>query len=287
MRKKEIQEKLDAIVEFAGIQRYLDTPVKRYSSGMYVRLAFAVAVHLDPDILIIDEVLAVGDSEFQNKCIGKMKNVSDQGRTVIFVSHTMTTVKSLCTRAIYLDQGKVALEGSTDEVVWAYNKDNMLANIHSRELVTPHLRGGDGKVRFNKVELLNVNGETTFEYLPHDKVIVHMEVVINEPIEILHASVAFRSSKTHDFVTTNKCFLVPIGDKKIGVPFKFDIIINDLNLNPGVYPTHYQLVFDNDVYFYDVLDSVLPPLIVNLPPGKENNQFSNGYFMLDSEIKLH
>jgi len=121
MTKNEIKRKFDEIVDFSGVERYIDTPVKRYSSGMYVRLAFGVAAHLEPEILIIDEVLAVGDAEFQKKCLGKMKDVSDQeGRTVLFVSHNMAAVKSLCSKAILLEHGKLILESSTDQVINRY-----------------------------------------------------------------------------------------------------------------------------------------------------------------------
>src|SRR6202044_790881 len=121
MTKAEIRGKFDEIVAFSGIEEFIDTPVKRYSSGMYVRLAFAVAAHLEPEILIVDEVLAVGDAEFQKKCLGKMKSVSaDEGRTVLFVSHNMTAINSLCDRAMLLVGGEAALIGSPDEVVRAY-----------------------------------------------------------------------------------------------------------------------------------------------------------------------
>ncbi len=121
MNRAEITRKMDEIVEFAGVQRYLGTPVKRYSSGMYVRLAFAVAAHLEPEILIVDEVLAVGDAEFQKKAIGKMEDVSSgQGRTVLFVSHNMKAVNSLCTRAIVLKSGTVDFAGSTEDSVSHY-----------------------------------------------------------------------------------------------------------------------------------------------------------------------
>jgi lipopolysaccharide transport system ATP-binding protein len=120
MKKAEIKQRFDEILHFSGVERYIDTPVKRYSSGMYVRLAFAVAAHLEPDILIVDEVLAVGDQEFQDKCIGKMKDVSGQGRTVLFVSHNMGAVKQLCTRAAYLENGLLVATGSTTEVINKY-----------------------------------------------------------------------------------------------------------------------------------------------------------------------
>jgi lipopolysaccharide transport system ATP-binding protein len=120
MGRTEIDRKFDQIVHFAEVDKFLDTPVKRYSSGMYVRLAFAVAAHLEPEILIVDEVLAVGDASFQKKCLGKMGDVARQGRTVLFVSHNMPAVKSLCGRAILLDEGRVTLDGSVDDVVNAY-----------------------------------------------------------------------------------------------------------------------------------------------------------------------
>ncbi|HUG12820.1 MAG TPA: polysaccharide ABC transporter ATP-binding protein [Opitutaceae bacterium] len=122
MRRAEITRKFDEIVAFSEVERFLDTPVKRYSSGMYVRLAFAVAAHLEPEILIVDEVLAVGDQQFQQKCLGKMQEVSrGQGRTVLFVSHNMAAVRTLCTRGVLLAGGKVAFKGATTDVIDAYN----------------------------------------------------------------------------------------------------------------------------------------------------------------------
>jgi len=125
MRKREIDAKLDEIIAFSGVERYIGTPVKRYSSGMYVRLAFAVAAHLEPEILIVDEVLAVGDAEFQKKCLGKMKDVRGEGRTVIFVSHNMIAVKSLCRTGILLQNGEIALQGDIDSVVQNYSKSSV------------------------------------------------------------------------------------------------------------------------------------------------------------------
>lgn len=120
MSRREIQRKFDEIVEFAEVERFLDTPVKRYSSGMYVRLAFAVAAHLEPEILIVDEVLAVGDSEFQKKCLGKMDAVSQSGRTVLFVSHNMLAVQKLCQTALLLESGRLSMAGSVDDCINKY-----------------------------------------------------------------------------------------------------------------------------------------------------------------------
>jgi homopolymeric O-antigen transport system ATP-binding protein len=120
MRRTEIRDKFDEIVSFAGVDRFLDTPVKRYSSGMYVRLAFAVAAHLEAQILLVDEVLAVGDAEFQKKCLGKMHDVSRAGKTVIFVSHAMEAISRLCSRALWLHEGRVRADGAADEVIAGY-----------------------------------------------------------------------------------------------------------------------------------------------------------------------
>src|SRR5690554_3180641 len=122
MTRKEVADKLEEIVEFSGVKKFIDTPVKHYSSGMYVRLAFSVAAHLEPEILIIDEVLAVGDAEFQKKCLGKMKDVAGEGRTVIFVSHDLAAVRKLCTRGVLLEHGEIIYKGDTQKVLDKYNQ---------------------------------------------------------------------------------------------------------------------------------------------------------------------
>ena len=126
MKKKEIIKKFDTIVEFAGIEKFLDTPVKYYSSGMYVRLAFSVTAHMEPDILIIDEVLAVGDAEFQQKCLDKMYEITkDEGRTILFVSHNIETIKQLCKKSVLLSKGTVEMFGDTQDVIDLYTKNEL------------------------------------------------------------------------------------------------------------------------------------------------------------------
>lgn len=149
MKKKEIDKKFNEIVDFAGIETFIDTPVKRYSSGMYVRLAFAVAAHLEPEILLVDEVLAVGDAEFQKKCLGKMKDVAAGGRTVLFVSHNMAAIQNLCPKTILLKDGKLNSIGETKDVISEYLKiTSEFTNISLRDRVD---RKGDGKIRINDV----------------------------------------------------------------------------------------------------------------------------------------
>jgi lipopolysaccharide transport system ATP-binding protein len=151
MTRAEIRRKFDEIVAFAGIERFLDTPVKRYSSGMYVRLAFAVAAHLEPEILIVDEVLAVGDSEFQKKCIGKMKEVTAEGRTVLFVSHNLPAVAALCRKGILLKEGRLILADTVENTIAQYKKEGMSAE-DSGQAIEMTARSGTGTHRLEYVK---------------------------------------------------------------------------------------------------------------------------------------
>jgi lipopolysaccharide transport system ATP-binding protein len=154
MAKREIDRKFDAIVDFAEVEQFVDTPVKHYSSGMYLRLAFAVAAHLEPEILIVDEVLAVGDAVFQKKCLGKMDEVSRQGRTVLFVSHNMVAIENLCTRAILLDQGRLVFDGSARDAIDIYLTPK--EHIQIRDLSDAR-RSGTGEVRIHRYEIISSN----------------------------------------------------------------------------------------------------------------------------------
>ena len=163
MRRAEITRKLDEIIDFSGVERYIDTPVKRYSSGMYVRLAFAVAAHLESEILIVDEVLAVGDADFQKKCLGKMGDISKgEGRTVLFVSHNMAAVKSLCNKGIVLENGKVVFNGQASQSIDFYN-NNSLSNDQFKQW---NLEVAPGNVR---AKILYVNCITDENYFTIEK----------------------------------------------------------------------------------------------------------------------
>jgi lipopolysaccharide transport system ATP-binding protein len=153
MSRTEIKRQFDEIVAFAGVEKFLDTPVKRYSSGMYVRLGFAISAHLDPEIMIVDEVLAVGDAEFQKKSLGKMRDNSASGRTIIFVSHNLTAVQSLCNRALYFERGRLIEQGETNQVIQSYlskvSKTRLL-----REWNDPKTAPGNDLVRVKRIELV-------------------------------------------------------------------------------------------------------------------------------------
>jgi len=160
MKKAEIDRKFDEIVDFSGVEKFIDTPVKHYSSGMYVRLAFAVAAHLEPEILIVDEVLAVGDAAFRKKCLGKMEHVSLEGRTVLFVSHNMAAVKTLCQRGIFLSNGRCLVDGTSSEVISTYL--NSLENNASEDLTSRTDRHGRGQVRLTRIDVLGDGDHGSF-----------------------------------------------------------------------------------------------------------------------------
>lgn len=193
MRKAEVKRKFDEIVHFAGVERYIDTPVKRYSSGMYVRLAFAVAAHLESEILIVDEVLAVGDAEFQNKCLGKMKDVSGHGKTVLFVSHNMALIQQLCSKGLLLTNGVVGFDGSINETISRYKgiKDSGL----NGELLS--LKRSDNlgiEVAFSKVALYNADDQPTSTLLFGEPFSLELQIVARSlNINNLNVGVRFES----------------------------------------------------------------------------------------------
>jgi lipopolysaccharide transport system ATP-binding protein len=180
MRRKEITARLDEIVEFAEIGAYVDTPVKRYSSGMYVRLAFAVAAHLLPEILIVDEVLAVGDYAFQQKCLGKMQDVAERGRTVLFVSHNMASIRTMCTRAVLLSHGRVQIDGRVDDAIRAYLPAGQ-ANV-ATDLRDVDVRAGSGRAKFVAVSFADGEGRPSATFHVGDDLQVIITIQALEPL---------------------------------------------------------------------------------------------------------
>ncbi|HEY9876757.1 MAG TPA: ABC transporter ATP-binding protein [Candidatus Obscuribacterales bacterium] len=177
MSKAEINKKFDEIVAFAEVEKFIDTPVKRYSSGMYVRLAFGVAAHLEPEILIVDEVLAVGDAQFQKKCLGKMGDVASQeGRTVLFVSHQMGSIAQLCKKAILLSKGSVVQEGDTQEVIDYYLSE---ASAESNNGYTAS-SNSDKEICITKVQALNLEGKITYNFTHKEPILIAIECTINQ-----------------------------------------------------------------------------------------------------------
>ena len=192
MRRVEIERRFDDIVEFSGMETFLDTPVKRYSSGMQVRLAFAVAAHLQPEILLVDEVLAVGDAEFQQKCLGKMKDVTREGRTVVFVSHRLPAVRSLCSRALVLEKGTLAFEGDPDDAIHHYlghGGDRSDAVVEERELALRLTRseiyGDTPALRCERVEVLDEGETPTTSFRSNEEISIAVDYTVLRPVPAL------------------------------------------------------------------------------------------------------
>jgi lipopolysaccharide transport system ATP-binding protein len=259
MTKREIKSKLDEIIDFAGVERYIDTPVKRYSSGMYVRLAFGVAAHLEPEILIVDEVLAVGDAEFQKKALGKMKDVSTkEGRTVLFVSHNLTAIQTLCSFAILMENGKVDKIGESKSVIDSYLSNSFINSIDRswNSDVAPgntHVKLISAKIipQLNSVtEIITVNTALLFQfefilYANEMEISIAIEIYTLEGVHIF-TSGPTRAIKIKQGKYVTSC-LIP-------APF----------LNSGTYTTAIQIVKDNiemihresDLLMFEINDTV-------------------------------
>ena len=237
MKRREIVAKFDAIVAFAEVEKFLDTPVKRYSSGMYVRLAFAVAAHLEPEILIVDEVLAVGDAEFQKRCLGKMKEISEAGaRTVLFVSHNMAAVSALCTRALLLSHGSLKADGSPASVI----QDYLIPATVDVE-GGADLRAAEGRPRgvtpvFTSLRVLGPSGKQAAALLPGDPVSIELSLSLARPLRAPRIGVGVNNARG-DRIFALATYLSPqpvarlSGDASIEASFRL----------PPLYPGRYSL----------------------------------------------
>ncbi len=242
MSRREVGARLDEIVAFAEIEKFVDTPVKRYSSGMYVRLAFSVAAHLDPDVLIADEVLAVGDAEFQRKCIGEMRSVAEGGRTVIFVSHNHALVRSLCTRAIWLEEGRLRAEGAVDDVMAAYAA--ALEGSGGGDVRHRTDRLGNGRVQVVE-SLVRAPGGDVLTTVPSGR---PLELVVrydgsDTSLGRLSASVTIETLLRERIATVSS---VLSGDDLAGLPGTGELVcaIDALPLNDGDYMCTVKLEVD-------------------------------------------
>jgi len=261
MKSREIRAKFDAIVEFSGVENFLDTPLKHYSSGMQLRLAFAVAAFLEPEVLIIDEVLAVGDAAFQKKCIGKMDEVAKSGRTILFVSHNMNAVYSLCSRCIHISKGTIQDMGSTDEVIKSYLKGGS-EQTHVRDYEKANRVIGDNTATLLQARLLNKEGHT-IEYISLD-----------EPCGIEYVFRVHRAGlnpvpNIHLFTNKGECAFIGSVDPKGGFSapgtYKATMWIPANLLNAGTYSAGLALstlsptivhFYEQDAILFDVIEDM-------------------------------
>ena len=275
MTKHEIDRKIDEIIDFAGIERYIDTPVKRYSSGMTVRLGFSVAAHLEPDILVVDEVLAVGDAEFQKKAIGKMKDVSQGGgRTVLFVSHNMTAVKQLCHSGVLLENGQVVYLGTSEKTIEKY------VGINAEELSKPFAerkdRIGNGKIIVKRISFKNINNAEVTETFLGQYLKIEFHITYENDVDLSDMIVACGFSDTFGIpVTTWVSDEIAHDFSKIkdGV---FSIVIPSLTLRPNTYSFSFQISLHttNPKDFCDVMAN-----------ATQINVFNNDFFTKGMNLK--
>jgi lipopolysaccharide transport system ATP-binding protein len=234
MTRKEIERKFDEIVAFAEVDLFIDTPVKRYSSGMYLRLAFAVAAHLEPEILVVDEVLAVGDAAFQKKCLGKMSDVARQGRTVLFVSHNMTAIRSLCSRAILLQQGRKAMEGEAGMCIDRYLAEVTKEASNEAELTeAPRPRVADKTLQIERVRIVSLDGRPLVR--SGDPFEMELDFRVSDPIVGVTLGINVQSV---DSVSIMECRSSHhYGAIEISVPGQYRIScrIKQNILSPGLY----------------------------------------------------
>jgi lipopolysaccharide transport system ATP-binding protein len=267
MTKKEIASKIDEIIEFSGCERYIDTPVKRYSSGMTVRLAFAVAAFLEPEILVIDEVLAVGDAEFQKKAIGKMQDISRAGgRTVLFVSHNMAAVKSLCTRGIVLEHGKVVFNSDAESAVNHYLTN--ASQVKDASIVDRTDRIGSGAIKVVGIDLINKRGEIIDQVISGDWLKIRLN--LNANIGVIDYSKLFVGIALRDQEETRVASFL---SDEMGTDFtKFenkdyiDLVIPQFNLRGGIYDVTFQLSLGS-TRVEDFIDWVEKAIDIDVLPG--------------------
>ena len=272
MTKREIKSKFDEIVYFAGVERYIDTPVKRYSSGMYVRLAFGVAAHLDPEILIVDEVLAVGDAEFQKKALGKMKDVSEKdGRTVLFVSHNMGAIQNLCNTGMILKNGLLLENDTIEKVIGTY------INSSRKNDLSYTRRWGNNKVEFIYYKLCDKTGKEQTEFFMGDDIYFHLKVKFNENIR--HADIGINIKNSLEDVITHVAnfdddFLITGHQNEIQ---EFKIKLMDLYFSPNLYSVDIAIVSGRD--HFDMIEDVFTFSFI------EGNTIKRGIF--PSHVKVY
>ncbi len=251
MRKREVDSRFDQIVEFAGVNQLLDTQVKHYSSGMRLRLGFAVAAHLDPDVLIVDEVLAVGDAGFQKKCLDAMDGLQSGGRTVLFVSHNMAAVENLCSRGVWIDDGQVRMDGPAKEVIAAYMASFAAAGSAGTMLAGAETRVGDGQIRFTRLEYLAPDGTPCLVTRSGDPLVLRLH--FHAKTTLRNVSFGFRLYTGLGTLVTDTCNVfhgVPILKLEPGAGY-VDVTLEALNLLPSRYSLSLWITDERGQQIYD------------------------------------
>jgi lipopolysaccharide transport system ATP-binding protein len=259
MTKKEINSKIEEIIDFSGVAKYVDTPVKRYSSGMKVRLGFAVAAHLEPEILIVDEVLAVGDAEFQKKCIGKMKDVAGEGRTVLFVSHNMVSIKNLCTRGVFLKAGKVEFIGGIQDTIDNYMKSDAIEGVKGF-IPETYKRPNTGEIKIKEVFLLDKENNNIDEIFFQSQIKVKLKLACFKKVENVILDIKIASMEgiviTHSINTWEEenAYDIEVGEHYFLATLENKLQPSNYSLTIGVhYLTGLTIDYLENIYDFSVL----------------------------------
>ena len=281
MPHREVARKFDEIVAFSEIEKFLDTPVKRYSSGMYVRLAFAVASFLEPEILIVDEVLAVGDAAFQRKSLGRLNEASQKdGRTVLFVSHNLHAIRTFCKRVLVMDRGRLIFDGRTEEGLEAYLRAIPKQVDLSKSGMRDRLNRASGAVRFTKVGAFNDRGEPTWRFLQGQTVRLNFDYEVHEAVPNLTFLIQLRSALDGSLITTIR---KPVEGRPLRAAERgtFDLVLNDIALRPCELSHYACLCREDDVIYYDVVDTNVDLPILTIGSETEDKYERQGVVSLD------
>jgi ABC-type polysaccharide/polyol phosphate transport system ATPase subunit len=274
MSKAEIERKFDEIVGFAELEKFIDTPVKHYSSGMYVRLAFAVAAHLEPEILLVDEVLAVGDINFQKKCLGRMGDVARAGRTVVLVSHQLNQIRRLCHRVVWIKEGSIRQGGPTHEVVAAYES----AMASGERNGGPSARGTSSKARFVRWEIADSPRENPQVLTTLEPVTIKIVIQINQEIRHGHHGIALRNlDQQLIWAWAADDVDLPVGTRELCYTFPM------LPLRPGPYSWHVSLYDEEDLVDYW---DCFPEMIVATEVHQHRSDEWNGILNVPSRFAI-
>jgi len=271
MKRREIQNKFDEIVDFSGVEKFLDTPLKHYSSGMQLRLAFSVAAFLDPEILIIDEVLAVGDAEFQRRCLGKMEDVSKSGRTILFVSHQLGLVSKLCRQAILLEKGSIVAMGTSDAVISTY-----MDNVSSHNEFASDRLTADGAFHFTRVRTLNHELQPVSTFAHDQSITVEIALFAKQRPQNVHLLIAANNKNGQRIFSSD----ISLEKYKIRVDDfnSFYVTIPAEILTPGNY-SFFVAIHAPNALGYDVKDQICPISVFD--NGSAFNQYENKWFYGD------
>jgi lipopolysaccharide transport system ATP-binding protein len=285
MSYREVAQKFDAIVDFAEVEKFIDTPVKRYSSGMYVRLAFAVASFLDPEILIVDEVLAVGDASFQRRSLSRLNEAAGkQGRTVLFVSHNLQAIRSFCHRVLLLEHGLLVFDGPANEGIARYLRSVPKQLELDQAGLKDRLNRTTGAARFTRVQARNSHGDETWQFQPGDTVKLRFDYKVLEPIGDLAFLLQLRSAVDGQVITVIR---VPVSRTSLtqGTTGAFELSLPDLPLRPNELALYACLMPTDDGVCFDVIDGNVDLPLLMIDSDDTDKYVRQGYVSLQYQLR--